>query len=171
MKNPIRLMFIVFVTLFATATYAGNFPWPGQPDQPNQPGQPGYPGQPQPPPPGYNDIYGPGRTVRWWDMGIIQAQKFIAIDVRLDVRGQFVNEVFLAAIDNHIGIKSAQARLVNGQMIDLRYLVGTIRKGQQYQIRLDYNYSLRIDTIYLTVESPNLAGPRASLGIQLGLAY
>lgn len=175
MKKNIGFILLFTATIFATSAFAGNFPWPGQPDQPNQPNQPGQPGQPgypgNPQPPGYNDIYGPGRTVRWWDMGTVQAQKFIAVDVRLDVRGQFVNEIFLAAIDNHVGIKSAQARLANGQMIDLRYLVGTIQKGRQYQIRLDYNYSLRIDSLYLTIESPNLAGSRASLAIQLGLAY
>src|SRR3990167_8159820 len=99
-------MFIV--TTIAIATYADNYPWPSQPNQP--------------PPPGYNDIYGPGRTVRWQDMGVIQAQKFIVLDIQLNARGQFVNEIFFAAIDNHIGIKSAQARLANGQMIDLRYL-------------------------------------------------
>ena len=156
MYKILGLMFAVLAIV--TTTHADNFPWPGQPGQ-------------QPPPPGYNDIYGPGRTVRWQDIGIIQAQKFIAIDVNINAHQQFVNEIFLVAIDNHIGIKSAQARLANGQMIDLRYLTGTLRKDQQMRFRLDYNYSLRIDTIYLTIESPNLAGSRASLGLQLGLAY
>ena len=104
-------------------------------------------------------------------MGTVQAQKFVAVDVRMDVRGEFVNEVYLAAIGNHIRIKAASARLANGQMIDLNYLVGTIEKGRQYQIRLDYRNSLRLDSLYLTIESPNLAGSRASLAIQLGLAY
>lgn len=170
MKYSLRMMFIVLATLFVTAADAGNFPWP--PDQPDQPSQPGYPGQPgQPGPPGYNDIYGPGRTVRWWDMGVVQALKFITVDVRLDVRGQFVNEIFLAAIDNHVRIRSAQGRLANGQLLDLRYLEGTISRGQRYQIRLDRYNSLRLDSIQLSIESPNLAGALGSLGIQLGLAY
>ena len=156
MKNQLVSLFfaIVVLTLASELTLA-------------QP--PGFPGQPQPP--GYSDIYGPGRTVRWWDMGVIHAQKFIAIDVRLDVRGQFVNEIFLAAIDNHVGIKSAQARLSNGQMIDLNFLTGTLGRDQRAQVRLDYRNSLRIDTIYLTVESPNLIGSSSSLALQLGLAY
>ena len=156
MKNQLVSLFFALAVL----TTASEITWAHPP---------GYPGQPQPP--GYNDIYGPGRTVRWWDMGVIQAQKFMAIDVRLDVRGQFVNEIFLGAIDNHIGIKSAQARLANGQMIDLQFMRGTLRRDQRAQVRLDYRNSLRIDTIYLTIESPNLVGSRASLGIQLGLAY
>ena len=160
MKKNIGVLLLFIAVSFDTSAFAGNFPWPGQPDQP---------GSPQPP--GYNDIYGPGRTVRWWDMGTVQAQKFVAVDVRMDVRGEFVNEIYLAAIDNHIRIKAASARLANGQMIDLNYLVGTIEKGRQYQIRLDYRNSLRLDSLYLTIESPNLAGSRASLAIQLGLAY
>lgn len=160
MKNNLSLLLLLIAVSFATSAFAGNFPWP------NQPEQPGYPQ-----PPGYGDIYGPGRTVRWWDMGTVQAQKFIAVDVRMDVRGEFVNEVYLAAIGNHVKIKSASARLANGQMIDLNYLVGTIEKNRQYQIRLDYRNSLRLDSLYLTIESPNLAGSRASLAIQLGLAY
>lgn len=160
MKKNLGFLLLFMAASFATSAFAGNFPWPDQP---------GQPGNPQPP--GYNDIYGPGRTVRWWDMGTVQAQKFVAIDVRLDVRGEFVNEIYLGAIGNHVGIKSASARLANGQMIDLNFLVGTIQKGRQYQIRLDYRNSLRIDSLYLTIESPNLAGSRASLAIQLGLAY
>lgn len=155
MKKILAPMFIVLA--IATAAYADNYPSPNQPSPP--------------PPPGYSDIYGPGRTVRWQDMGVIQAQKFIALDVQLNAHGQFVNEIFFAAIDNHIGIKSARARLANGQMIDLGYLNGTIYRGQQLRFRLDYYYSLRIDSIYLTIESPNVVGARASLATQLGLAY
>lgn len=169
MKKNLSILLLLIATSFSTLAFAGNFPWPDLPDMPGQPGQPGQPGYPQPP--GYNDIYGPGRTVRWWDMGTVQAQKFVAVDVRIDARGEFVNEVFLAAIDNHIRIKAASARLANGQMIDLNYLTGTIERGRQYQIRLDYRNSLRVDSLYLTIESPNLAGSRASLAIQLGLAY
>ncbi len=160
MNKKIGFLLLFIAVSFATSAFAGNFP------RPDQPGQPGYPQ-----PPGYNDIYGPGRTVRWWDMGTVQAQKFIAIDVRMDVRGEFVNEVYLAAFDNHVRINAASARLANGQMIDLNYLVGTIERGRQYQVRLDYRNSLRVDSLYLTIESPNLAGSRASLAIQLGLAY
>lgn len=162
MKKTLGFLMLLLVAGFSTSAVAGNFPWPDQPDQP---------GYPQPQPPGYGDIYGPGRTVRWWDMGTVQAQKFVAVDVRIDARGEFVNEVYLAAIGNHIRIKAASARLANGQMIDLNYLVGTIDKNRQYQIRLDYRNSLRLDSLYLTIESPNLAGSRASLAIQLGLAY
>ncbi len=159
MKKILSLMFIVLA--IASTGQAFNTRLSG----------PNRPLMPPPPPPGYNDIYGPGRTVRWQDMGVVQAQKFIAIDVNYDVRGQFVNELFLVALDNHIGIKSAQARLSNGQVIELRHLTGTVRKDQQLRLRLDYNYSLRIETLLLTIESPNLVGSRASLGLQLGLAY
>ncbi|MEQ1723394.1 MAG: hypothetical protein ABL930_09480, partial [Pseudobdellovibrio sp.] len=141
----------------------GGNPYPGQP-YPNNP-------YPAPPAPGYSDIYGPNRTVRWQDMGSFRAQKFVETTVRLDARGQFVNELFLVAQDNQVQIRSAVARLVNGQIVDLRYLQGVIRQGQQLRQPLDYRNSLRVDSIELVIESSNLIGSRGSLNVQLGLAF
>jgi hypothetical protein len=140
--------------------HVGGNPYPGNP----------YPSDPYPAP-GYSDIYGPNRTVRWQDMGSFRAQKFIETTIRLDARGQFVNELFLAAQDNEVRIHSAIARLVNGQVVDLRYLQGVIRRGQQLRQPLDYRNSLRVDTIELVIESSNLFGSRGTLNAQLGLAY
>lgn len=152
--------------------YPGN-PYPGNP----YPGNPGnvYPGNPYPqnpyPSPGYSDVYGPGRTVRWQDMGSHRAEKFVDRTIVLRANGQFVNELFIVAQNNHVTIRSAIARLTNGQIVDLRYLVGTVRDGQQLRQQLDYRSSLRVDSIELNIEAGNLIGSRGSLNVQLGLAF
>lgn len=136
------------------------------------PGYPGYPGyRPPGPPPGYSDIYGPPYTVRWQDMGTHRSEKFAETSIYISASGQFVNEVLLTSIDNRVEIRSAQARLANGQMISLNQLAVTLRKGQQFRLRLDSYYSLRIDQIILTAISPNLIGSRGQLNVQLGVAY
>lgn len=130
------------------------------------------PTQPYPPnqPPPYGDVYGPGRTVRWYDMGVFKAIKVIETQVRLDTRGQFINEVYVQADSNSVDIKSALAYLVNGQVIEVRQLLGTVRKGQQYRVLLDYRNSLRLDRIELVIQS-GLFGGSGKLNVQLGLAY
>lgn len=154
---------LVSVVLFAlsVASVSHAFLIPGLPDVPSR--YPGYPGQ--------NDVYGPARTVRWQDMGSFTAQKIIETTVRLDVRGQYVNEVFAVTRDNEVQISSAVAYLSNGDTLDLRYLTGVIRKGQQVRIPLDYRNSLRVDSIELRIESSNLIGSRGSLMLHLGLAF
>jgi len=133
---------------------------------------PGYPGyRPPGPPPGYSDIYGPPYTVRWQDAGSHRLEKFAETSIYISASGQFVNEVLLTSIDNRVEIRSAQARLANGQMISLNQLAVTLRKGQQFRLRLDSYYSLRIDQIILTAVSPNLIGSRGQLNVQLGVAY
>lgn len=151
--------------------WGGGIPYPGGPLTPGGPNI--HPRPPVPPPPGpsYSDMYGPGRTVRWQDMGSFRAQKFIVTDIRLSAMGQFVNELYLTAQDNHISIKEARVRLANGQVLDLPHLRGTISKGQQMRLRLDQWYSLRADEIILSIESPNLLGSRGTLAVQLGLAW
>lgn len=130
------------------------------------------PSQPYPPhnPPPWGDVYGPGRTVRWQDMGTFKAIKVIETQVRLDVRGRFVNEIFVAAESNSVEIKSALAYLTNGQVIEVRQLLGSVRKNQQYRVLLDYRNSLRLDRIEMVIES-GLFGSSGKLNIQLGLAY
>lgn len=118
-----------------------------------------------------DNIYGPGRTVRWQDMGSYRAQKFTEVSVDVVANGQFVNEIFLVAEKNQIDIRSVQARLWNGQIIGLNHLTGTVREGQSLRLRLDRYYSLRIERLVVNMISPNLIGPRGSLQIQLGLAY
>lgn len=154
-------------------------PYPGYPP-PRHPGyppprHPGYPpphhpGYPPPPPPNYYDVYGPAVTVRWQDMGIQKTQKLLETNLRFNVGGQLVNEVLLTAIDNHVQINSALAYLVNGQVVELRFLLGGIRQGQQLRQALDYRSSMRVDRIELNVESPNLLGSRGKLQVHLGMA-
>lgn len=148
------------------APYPGN-PYPGQPNYPGNP----YPGNPYPGHPGYSDVYGPNRTVRWQDMGSHRAEKFVDKTIVIEAHGQFVNELFLTAQKNHVTIRSAIARLTNGQIVDLRYLVGTMRDGQQLRQQLDYRNSLRVDRIEINIEAGNLIGSRGSLSVQLGLAF
>jgi hypothetical protein len=138
---------------------------------PRPPQQP-PPSQPYPPhqPPHYGDVYGPGRTVRWQDMGIFKAIKVIETQVRLDTRGQFINEIYVKANSNSVEIKSALAYLVNGQVIEVRQLLGTVRKGQEFRVLLDYRNSLRLDRVELVIQS-GLFGGSGKLNVQLGLAY
>lgn len=148
------LLIVIGMTLSA---HADLFPTP-----PNQ----------QPPPgPGWNDIYGPPRTVRWQDLGSFQAEKFIDMNVDINVRDQFVNEVFLAAQDNQVEIKQAVAYLSNGQTFEMRNMEGVIQRDRQYRVQLDYRNSLRIRRLVFTIRSPNLMGSRATFLMQLGLAY
>ncbi len=169
---------LILVFAFATSAFADLQPRPpGNPGNPNNPppypGDPGNgPGQPYPPqPPGYNDIYGPPRTVRWADVGSIKLQKFIETRANINVRGSFVNEVYFAAESNEVEIRSAWVVLSNGQAFEARNLIGTLRRGQQTRQLLDYRNSLRVDRIELRLASPNLIGSSATLRVQLGLAY
>lgn len=170
------LMLVLSVMNFATAQDLNSFnlrpPFPGNPGNgpgqpPNGPGNPPYPPQP----PGYNDIYGPPRTVRWHNLGTIKTKKFIETRVRFNINGHFINEVFFAAEKNHVEIRSALIYLSNGQMFEARNFLGTLRDGQQTRQLLDYRNSLRVDRIELTIASPNLIGSAAQLHLQLGLAY
>ena len=137
---------------------------PGQGPSPYPPNQP--PNQP----PHYGDVYGPGRTVRWADMGTFKAIKVIETQVRLDVRGNFVNEIYVRAESNNVEIKSALAYLTNGQVYEVRQLLGNVRRDEQYRILLDYRNSLRLDRIELVIQS-GLFGGSGKLNVQLGLAY
>lgn len=138
---------------------------------PRPPRPPGG-GQPYPPnqPPPWDNVYGPGRTVRWHDMGQFKAIKVIETKVRLDARGNFVNEIYVKAESNSVDIKSALAYLTNGQVVELRQLLGTVRKNEQYRSLLDYRNSLRVDRIELVIQS-GLFGGSGKLNVQLGLAY
>jgi hypothetical protein len=179
MKN----ILLVLSVLISFSALAQAIPYPGQPYPGNGPGylRPGdpapgqpYPGNPggypQRPPPGYNDVYGPARTVRWYDVGSHRADKFLDRDVVIDVNGALVNELYLVASNNRVAINSAVAYLMDGQVVDLRGVVGEIRDGQQVRSQLDYRFSLRVRQIVLNIESPNLIGSRGNLNIHLGLA-
>src|SRR3989344_2588441 len=124
-----------------------------------------------PPPPRYNDVFGPAHTVRWQDMGVTRTEKLIETNIFLNGGGQFVNELYLVALENHVQIKSAQARLTNGQVVNLPQLAVMIGRDQQLRMRLDSYYSLKVDQIILTVISPNLFGARGKLQTHLGLAF
>ena len=161
-------------------------PLPGRPGggYPAPPGHPGhggnpYPGNPYPAPypgqpypqPGYNDVYGPAVTVRWLDMGTHRAQKLIDTNIHLNVRGQLVNEIYVTAQNNPVLVRSAVAYLSNGQIVELRNLLGNIHENRPVRTMLDYRNSLRVESIVLNVEAASLLGSRGSLNIQLGLAY
>lgn len=140
----------------------GGYPYPGQP----------YPGNPYPPAPhpGYNDVYGPAITVRWQDMGTHKAQKLIDTNIHLNVYGQLVNEIYVTAQGNPVMVRSALAYLTNGQIVELRGLLGNIHEHRPIRAPLDYRNSLRVERIVLNIESGNLLGSRGSLNVQLGLA-
>lgn len=140
--------------------YPPEYPYPQQP-HPNQP----YPQYPS------NDVYGPSYTARWLDMGSSRAQKGLVMDIYINPQGQLVNEILLTVRDNYLEIRSAYARLSNGQVVSLPQLSRTIRRDQQVRVKLDYNYSLQVDQIVLNVLSPNIFGSSAILQTQLGLAY
>ncbi|MGZ3689903.1 MAG: hypothetical protein ACXVAX_00280 [Pseudobdellovibrio sp.] len=152
-------------------------PYPGNPypqPYPNNPYPQPYPNNPYPPPPGpgYGDCYGPARTVRWQNMGSYVAQKIIETDVVVPGNGQFVNEIFLTAVDNPVQINSALVYLTNGQVVELRGLLTRMDRNQQLRQPLDYRTSLRVDRIELRIESPAIfGGSRGSLQVQLGLAF
>jgi hypothetical protein len=156
-------MIFVLMTLGLAFTANAQLPPPGWGDEP------GYPGNPNPP--GYHDVYGPGRTVRWEDKGRYRTEKFFEGEVRLDVRGQYVNEVFVGVWDNHVDVTEAVAYLSNGRAIRLNNMIGTAQAGRQYRILLDYRNSLRVERLVYRIKSGNLIGPRGTIGFQLGLAY
>lgn len=126
---------------------------------------------PPPPPPQYGGDYGPGYTVRWQDLGQNTLPKLVNIDVVLDVRGQYVNEILFRAIDNEVQINQVTAYLSNGQAIDVRQATGRIRQGGEIRAQLDYRFSYRVDRIVVNGTSSNLFGGRGSLSSILGLAY
>ena len=128
---------------------------------------------PQPPNqgPGYNDIYGPARTVRWDYVGAFQTEKFFEIDVNIEARDQFVNEVMVAAQDNDVEVVDAIGYLSNGQSFRINNMIGTIPRGRQYQVQLDWRNSLRLSRIVYRISTSNMIGPRGTFYVQLGLAY
>jgi hypothetical protein len=124
-------------------------PYPGHPGggYPAPPGHPGhggypYPGNPYPAPPhhpphypphqpphhDHYDVYGPAITVRWLDMGTHKAQKLIDTNIHLNVHGQLVNEIYVTAQNNPVLVRSAVAYLSNGQVVELRNLLGNIHE-------------------------------------------
>lgn len=144
------------------------------PRRPRPPMPPPYypqpPRPPMPPPPQYGNDYGPAYTVRWQDYGVTQIAKFVAQDVVIDVRGQYVNEILLRAIDNDVQIQSALAYLSNGQVIDIRQATGSVRPNQDFRTQIDYRGSVRAERIVLKATSSNLIGSRGQLSVILGLA-
>ena len=169
MSKFFSLLVVILLSFSLVQANEGQLdPRPPQRPPPNEPPYP-YPPN-QPPPPHYGDVYGPGRTVRWQDMGVFKAIKVIETQVRLDTRRQFVNEVFVRAESNNVEIKSALAYLTNGQVFEVRQLIGNVRRDQQYRILLDYRNSLRLDRLELVIQS-GLIGGSGKLNVQLGLAY
>ena len=105
-------------------------------------------------------------------MGSYRADKIFESTITLPGNGQFVNELFLSAIDNPVQINSALVYLVDGQVIELRNLLIRLERNQQVRQPLDYRTSLRVDRIELRIESPAIfGGSRGTLQVQLGLAF
>jgi len=139
---------------------SGNNPYePGYPSNPYEPGYPSYPD--------YSD-YGPARTYRWLDMGTTKVEKFSNETIRLHVGHRLVNEVLLRSSHADTQIIRAYARLSNGRTTNIT--TGIVRDGQEVRVRLDYQYSVRVESIELVATSQNLIGSRARLQIFLGLA-
>lgn len=137
--------------------------WPGRPPMP--------PPRPPMPPPSYNNDYGPSYTARWQDYGLTKLPKVASQDINIDVRGQYVNEILLRAVDNTAQITSVLAYLSNGQVVDVRQATGNIGEGREIRAQLDYRASLRVERIVVKATSPNLFGSRAQVSVILGLAY
>lgn len=139
------------------------------PDPMNPDVNPNYPNGPYPEPtPSWDNLYGPPRTVRWEDKGSFRVEKLVDTRANLSARGQFVNEVYIVIDKNNVDVKSAWAYMTNGQPVELR-MRGNMGPGQ-YRIPLDYRNSLRLDRIELEMRS-GLIGSRASVNVQLGLAF
>lgn len=128
----------------------------------NNPYEPGYPSYPD-----YGD-YGPARTYRWLDMGTTKVEKFSNETIRLHVGHRLVNEVLLRSSQADTQIIRAYARLSNGRTTNIT--TGIVREGQEVRVHLDYQYSVRVESIELVATSQNLIGSRARLQIWLGLA-
>ncbi len=167
-----KLLLVALLTLASLSSFAQRGPGRG--------GQgPGY-GQPGPGPgPGYdgggrrppqNGDYGPGYTNRWQDYGTTKLPKLIEQTISIDVRGALINEVVLRAVGASVGISSVQVQMRNGQTIDLRRATGNISEGRDVRVRLDRNYSVRAERIYITGTSNGLIGSRGQLQVFLGLA-
>lgn len=128
----------------------------------HNPYEPSYPSHP-----GYGD-YGPAYTYRWLDMGTTKVEKFANETIRLHVGHRLVNEVLLRSSQADTQIIRAYARLSNGRTTNIT--TGIVREGQEVRVRLDYQYSVRVESIELVATSQNLIGSRARLQIFLGLA-
>lgn len=144
-------------------------PYPGNPYEPN-PYQPNpydpYPSYPSHP--GYNGDYGPARTYRWVDMGTSRINKFMTETIRIRANQRLVNEVLLRSLDGDARITRAYARLSNGRTTNVA--TGLIEEGREVRVRLDYQYSVRVDEIVIEATTSNLTGSRAKLQVWLGLA-
>lgn len=136
-------------------------PYPGNPYEPNPYPSPSYPS------PDYSD-YGPARTNRWKDMGVIKVDKVVGETIHLHVGGRLVNEILLRASYSDAGITRAVARLSDGRR--LRLPSGLVREGRDIRLRLDPYYSVRVQSIELDAESRNVFDSTARLQIWLGLA-
>ena len=126
---------------------------------------PGYPGYPD------NRDYGQGRTVRWYQAGTLRLPKLLQQDFTVNLNGAYVTEIDLSAMDNSVNIGSIEIQLSNGQILNANRATGTLRQGQRFGFRLDRYYSLPVDRIIIRASSPNLIGSRASLTMNVGLAY
>ena len=166
---------ITLISISVFAQFNADHGGPGRGTIPGY-GEPGYgpgypgPGRPNRPPPSYDSDYGPGYTVRWQNFGTTKMPKFIEQDITLNVRGRYVNEIYLRATDNPVQITSVLVYLRNGQVFELRQLTGYLGKDQEIRDRLDWNYSIRAERIVIKATSPGLVGTRGNLNIQLGLA-
>lgn len=140
-------------------------PYPGNPYEPN-PYDPN-PYDPYPSYPGYSD-YGPARTYRWLDMGTTKVEKFSTETIRVRAGNRLVNEVLLRSTHADTEVVRAYARLSNGSTVHIT--TGLVREGRDVRVRLDYQYSLRVESIVIEATSRDLIGSRARLQIWLGLA-
>ena len=144
-------------------------PYPGNPYEPNpyqpNPYEPGYPSYPSYP--SYGDI-GPARTFRWLDMGTSKVDKFTTETIRIHAGHRLVNEVLLRSSEADTQVVRAFARLSNGRTTNIA--TGLVREGRDVRVRLDYQYSVRVESIEIEATSQNLIGARARLQVWLGLA-
>jgi hypothetical protein len=124
----------------------------------------------QPAPPYYGYLYGPKRTLRWYDYGTNQIPKILSENTVVYLDRRLVNEVILRAIDNRIRVQSVMAYAVDGQVFEIGSLAGSLRDNMQKRSSVDRFYSVRLDRIEIRATSPNLIGSRGELQVFVGLA-
>ena len=122
------------------------------------------------PPPFYGYVYGPKRTLSWYDYGTNRIPKILSESTVINTDNRLVNEIVLRAMDNRINVQSVRAYTIDGRVIELRQLTGDLRGNMQKRASVDRYYSVRLERIEIVATSPNLIGSRGELQVFLGLA-
>ncbi len=110
-------------------------------------------------------------TTRWVDYGQFKAYKLFERDVKIKLNGQYLNEISLIASHSPIMISSAEAYLMNGEVVNLIPYTGQyIAEGFQMQAKISRR-PLLVDKIVLRIKASDFkVVNHGRLGVSLGLA-